>query len=89
MSRTPTDAVANHVWVNNDTSANPVIMFLVGDGGVAQVLPSAGQTTSSGGNGNGKYQSISWAWGIGVMLDINVVSSFPLQNVPIAACVEL
>lgn len=36
------------------------IMVLFGDGSVAQVLLSTGQTTAPGGNGWGGYQSISW-----------------------------
>lgn len=36
------------------------IMVLFGDGSVAQVLLSAGNKTSPGGNGSGQYQSISW-----------------------------
>lgn len=51
------------------------IMVLFGDGSVAQVLLSASNTTSTiapGGNGYGSYQSISWGWGIGVMLGIYV-----------------
>ena len=37
-----------------------VIMILFGDGSVAQVLLSTGQTTAPGANGFGGYQSISW-----------------------------
>lgn len=37
-----------------------MIMILFGDGSVAQVLLSTGQTTAPGGNGFGGYQSISW-----------------------------
>jgi len=48
------------------------IMVLFGDGSVAQVLLSAGQTTAPGGDGFGNYQSISWGWGLGVMLGIYV-----------------
>ncbi|RDW77789.1 aquaporin-like protein [Coleophoma cylindrospora] len=40
------------------------IMILFGDGSVAQVLLS--------GSGFGNYQSINWAWGLGVMLGIYV-----------------
>lgn len=36
------------------------IMVLFGDGSVAQVLLSAGETAAPGGNGYGAYQSISW-----------------------------
>ena len=36
------------------------IMMLFGDGSVAQVLLSTGQTSAPGGNGWGPYQSISW-----------------------------
>ncbi|CAI6322595.1 unnamed protein product [Periconia digitata] len=49
-----------------------VIMVLFGDGSVAQVLLSAGQTTAPGGAGFGPYQTISWGWGLGVMLGIYV-----------------
>ncbi|PVI00333.1 aquaporin [Periconia macrospinosa] len=49
-----------------------VIMILFGDGSVAQVLLSTGQTGAPGGNGFGAYQSISWGWGLGVMLGIYV-----------------
>ncbi|KAF2020754.1 aquaporin [Aaosphaeria arxii CBS 175.79] len=42
-----------------------VIMIMFGDGSVAQVLLSTGQTTAPGGNGFG-------AWGLGVMLGIYV-----------------
>jgi aquaglyceroporin related protein len=37
-----------------------VIMVMFGDGSVAQVLLSTGQTTAPGGNGYGSYQSINW-----------------------------
>jgi aquaglyceroporin related protein, other eukaryote len=37
-----------------------MIMVMFGDGSVAQVLLSTGQTTAPGGNGFGAYQSISW-----------------------------
>lgn len=33
---------------------------------------SAGQTTAPGGDGFGNYQSISWGWGLGVMLGIYI-----------------
>jgi aquaglyceroporin related protein len=36
------------------------IMVLFGDGSVAQVLLSTGQSTAPGGDGFGSYQSISW-----------------------------
>jgi aquaglyceroporin related protein len=36
------------------------IMIMFGDGSVAQVLLSTGQTAAPGGNGFGAYQSISW-----------------------------
>lgn len=49
-----------------------MIMVCFGDGSVAQVLLSAGQTSAPGGNGFGNYQSISWGWGLGVMLGIYV-----------------
>jgi len=48
------------------------IMVLFGDGSVAQVLLSAGEKSAPGGNGFGNYQSISWGWGLGVMLGIYV-----------------
>jgi aquaglyceroporin related protein, other eukaryote len=48
------------------------IMILFGNGSVAQVLLSTGETTAPGGNGFGQYQSISWGWGLGVMLGIYV-----------------
>lgn len=48
------------------------ILVLFGDGSVAQVQLSAGQTTAPGGDGFGSYQSISWGWGLGVMLGIYV-----------------
>lgn len=37
-----------------------MIMILFGDGSVAQVLLSTGQTYAPGGNGFGAYQSITW-----------------------------
>jgi aquaglyceroporin related protein len=37
-----------------------VIMVMFGDGSVAQVLLSTGQTTAPGGNGFVSYQSINW-----------------------------
>jgi aquaglyceroporin related protein, other eukaryote len=39
------------------------IMVIFGDGSVAQVLLSAGETSAPGGNGFGPYQSISW-WSV-------------------------
>ena len=47
-------------------------MVFFGNGSVAQVLLSAGQASAPGGNGYGSYQSISWGWGLGVMLGIYV-----------------
>lgn len=47
------------------------IMVMFGNGSVAQVLLSE-KTTAPGGMGFGEYQSISWGWGIGVMLGIYV-----------------
>jgi aquaglyceroporin related protein len=38
------------------------IMVLFGDGSVAQVLLSGGQTSAPGGNGFGQYQSINWGY---------------------------
>jgi aquaglyceroporin related protein len=38
------------------------IMVMFGDGSVAQVLLSTGQTTAPGGMGFGAYQSINWGW---------------------------
>ena len=49
-----------------------MVMVSFGDGSVAQVLLSAGQTSAPGGNGFGDYQSISWGWGLGVMLGIYI-----------------
>jgi len=49
-----------------------MIMVCFGNGSVAQVLLSTGQTSAPGGNGFGDYQSISWGWGLGVMLGIYV-----------------
>lgn len=48
------------------------VMVLFGDGSVAQVLLSAGQKSAPGADGYGAYQSISWGWGLGVMLGIYV-----------------
>ncbi|KAF2178203.1 aquaporin [Zopfia rhizophila CBS 207.26] len=48
------------------------IMIMFGDGSVAQVLLSTGQETAPGSNGFGAYQSISWGWGLGVMLGVYV-----------------
>lgn len=60
------------------------IMVLFGDGSVAQVLLSKGETSAPGGMGYGQYQSISWGWGIGVMLGIYVAgdSGAYLKYVP-------
>ncbi|KAF2436559.1 aquaporin [Tothia fuscella] len=48
------------------------VLVLFGNGSVAQVLLSTGQKTAPGGNGFGEYQSISWGWGLGVMLGVYV-----------------
>ncbi|KAI9721506.1 MAG: hypothetical protein M1812_002268 [Candelaria pacifica] len=48
------------------------IMVMFGNGSVAQVLLSTGITSAPGGNAFGQYQSISWGWGIGVMLGVYV-----------------
>ncbi len=53
--------------------------MLTPNSSVAQVLLSASNTTQSiapGGMGFGSYQSISWGWGIGVMLGIYVAGKF-------------
>lgn len=44
-----------------------MILVLFGNGSVAQVLLSTGDTLAPGGNGFGAYQSISWAWGLGTV----------------------
>lgn len=49
-----------------------MIMVMFGNGSVAQVLLSTGETAAPGGNGFGDYQSISWGWGLGVMLGLYV-----------------
>ncbi|KIW07854.1 uncharacterized protein PV09_01769 [Verruconis gallopava] len=49
-----------------------MILVLFGNGSVAQVLLSTGSTSAPGGDGFGSYQSISWGWGLGVMLGIYV-----------------
>jgi glycerol uptake facilitator-like aquaporin len=38
-----------------------VIMVMLGNGAMAQVLLSTGQTNAPGGNGYGSYQNINWA----------------------------
>ncbi|MCJ1414669.1 hypothetical protein MMC32_000996 [Xylographa parallela] len=48
------------------------VMVMFGNGSVAQVLLSSGEASAPGGNGYGAYQSISWGWGIGVMLGVYV-----------------
>jgi len=48
------------------------IMVMFGNASVAQVLLSERQATAPGASGFGEYQSISWGWGIGVMLGIYV-----------------
>ncbi|CZT22959.1 related to channel proteins [Ramularia collo-cygni] len=49
-----------------------LILVAFGNGSVAQVMLSAGETAAPGGNGFGEYQSINWGWGLGVMLGIYV-----------------
>ena len=44
-----------------------MILVLFGNGSVAQVLLSTGNTSAPGGDGFGNYQSISWGWGLGVV----------------------
>lgn len=45
-----------------------LILIIFGDGSVAQVLLSANPKLPAGDQNKGQYQSISWGWGIGVML---------------------
>lgn len=47
-------------------------LVLFGDGAVAQVLLSTNQTSAPGGDGFGDYQSISWGFGLGLMLGVYV-----------------
>jgi len=47
-------------------------MILFGCGSVAQVVLSNGQKGAPDGAGWGPYQSISWGWGLGVMLGLYV-----------------
>jgi len=47
-------------------------MIMFGDGSVAQVLLSANPKLPAGDQNKGQYQSISWGWGIGVMLGVYV-----------------
>ncbi|EME44725.1 hypothetical protein DOTSEDRAFT_152722 [Dothistroma septosporum NZE10] len=49
-----------------------MIMVCFGNGSVAQVLLSGGMKSAPGMDGYGNYQSISWGWGLGVMLGIYV-----------------
>jgi len=49
-----------------------MIMIVFGDGSVAQVLLSANATLPVASQDKGNYQSISWGWGIGVMLGVYV-----------------
>lgn len=53
------------------------ILVFFGDGSVAQVLLSTGESSAPGGNGFGNYQSINWGWGLGVMLGICTSISRP------------
>ncbi|KAI1617626.1 aquaglyceroporin like protein [Exophiala viscosa] len=48
------------------------IMILFGDGSVAQVLLSNNDKLPTSSQNKGDYQSISWGWGIGVMLGVYV-----------------
>ncbi|KAK5061301.1 hypothetical protein LTR84_007843 [Exophiala bonariae] len=48
------------------------IMILFGDGSVAQVMLSANPNLPASSQNKGDYQSISWGWGIGVMLGVYV-----------------
>lgn len=49
-----------------------MIMIIFGDGSVAQVTLSANDTLPEASREKGDYQSISWGWGIGVMLGVYV-----------------
>lgn len=49
-----------------------MIMIIFGDGSVAQVTLSANPNLPASSQNKGDYQSISWGWGIGVMLGIYV-----------------
>ena len=49
-----------------------MIMIIFGDGSVAQVLLSANKALPLGDQMKGEYQSISWGWGIGVMMGVYV-----------------
>lgn len=54
-----------------------MIMILFGCGSVAQVTLSQGQDSIPGVGANGNYQSISWCWGIGVMMGICKTANCP------------
>lgn len=62
-------------------------MVLFGDGSVAQVVLSTGNMAAPGGSGYGQYQSISWGWGLGVMLGIYVagLKEFALGGVEVVS----
>jgi len=49
-----------------------MIMIIFGDGSVAQVTLSTNPNLPKSSQNKGDYQSISWGWGIGVMLGIYV-----------------
>jgi len=49
-----------------------MIMIIFGDGSVAQVTLSANPALPPSSQNKGEYQSISWGWGIGVMLGVYV-----------------
>jgi len=49
-----------------------MIMIIFGDGSVAQVTLSANPNLPEASQNKGNYQSISWGWGIGVMLGVYV-----------------
>lgn len=53
-----------------------MIMIVFGDGSVAQVLLSANPNLPKGSQNKGDYQSISWGWGIGVSLFLDISLAF-------------
>ena len=55
-------------------------MVMFGDGSVAQVLLSAGQTTSPGKSGSGPYQSISWGLERTFLIDVMQVLTCALAG---------
>lgn len=99
MSEELDSAHHNHLWWSKVKIAlrepfaefwGTFILVLFGDAAIAQTLLTKNATSAPGGHGFGDWATISWGWGIGLMLGIYVAGdsgAFLNPAICLASCV--